>query len=92
MSLGRRAAKRDLSERDVVDLLRKSGWTVLQVSVTNGPDLFASKAGRVAAIECKTGTRKLRPGQEQFRACWQGEYVVLRGIEDAQAFNAGENL
>ena len=71
MSLFRKAAKRDASERLVIETLRQLGWSVLQVSVANGPDLFAAKTvylrdhglnvRRCVAIECKTGTKKLKP-------------------------------
>jgi hypothetical protein len=102
MSLFRRAAKRDSSEADIVATLRQLGWSVLQVSVKDGPDLFAakriyrSKFGehvlRCVAIECKTGTKKLKPGQEDFRSKWQGEYVVLRSVDDVLALNSGAKV
>lgn len=88
----RRAAKRDLSEKLIVDVLRKCGWSVLQISVPDGPDLFAARAGHSVAIEVKTGKQKLRPGQERFKSAWQGEYVVLRNVDEALAFNRGETL
>jgi hypothetical protein len=98
----RRAARRDGVEPDIVELFQVSGWTVLRVSVKDGPDFFASKkftptwleqsvavkfaTTRCVAVECKTGKRKLRPGQEAFRRTWQGEYVVLRTVDEAAAF------
>jgi hypothetical protein len=106
----RRAAKRDLSEPDILELFQVYGWSVLRVSVKDGPDFFAAKHGaetltaigpvlyptrarfsymRTVAVECKTGTRKLRPGQQSFRATWQGEYVVLRTVDEAAAFLRG---
>lgn len=93
----RRAAKRDAVEADIIEALKVRGWSVLQVSVKDGPDLFAAKQVRVygregvaswmrtVAIEVKTGKKKLRPGQEAFRRNWAGEYVVLRSAEDAIA-------
>jgi hypothetical protein len=106
----RRAAKRDIVEPDIVELFQVSGWSVLRISVKDGPDFFAAKHGaetltaigpvlyptrarfsymRTVAVECKTGTRKLRPGQQSFRATWQGEYVVLRTVDEAAAFLRG---
>jgi Holliday junction resolvase len=89
----RRAAKRDAVESQIVEVLRKRGWSVLQVSVKDGPDLFAAKrmfrskfgehVARCVAIEVKTGKAKLKPGQADFARTWQGEYVVVRSIEDA---------
>jgi hypothetical protein len=104
MSLFRTAARRDKSEAAIVQALRQLGWSVLQVSVKDGPDLFASKwciggekasppipfhYRRCVAIECKTGKRKLKPGQELFRQTWAGEYAVLRSVEDVIALNGG---
>jgi hypothetical protein len=105
MSLFRTAARRDQSEKLIVETLRQLGWSVLQVSVKDGPDLFAAKRERVfeamppkgwgwqyrtVAIECKTGKKKLKPGQERFRETWAGEYVVLRSVEDVIALNGGQ--
>jgi hypothetical protein len=101
MSLFRKAAKRDQSEKLIVETLRQLGWSVLQVSVANGPDLFAAKRQyrfsehgehvlRTVAIECKTGKKKLKPGQEDFRSKWQGEYVICRSVEDVIALNGGQ--
>jgi hypothetical protein len=94
MSLFRKAAKRDAVESQIVAALRQLGWSVLQVSVKDGPDLFAAKlvnwVPRCVAIECKTGKRKLKPGQADFQANWQGEYVVCRSVEDVLKLNQGE--
>jgi Holliday junction resolvase len=99
MSLFRKAAKRDQSERIVIETLRQLGWSVLQVSVKDGPDLFAAKNqqhdcrgyhSRTVAIEVKTGKKKLKPGQERFRESWAGEYVVLRSVDDVLALNGVE--
>jgi hypothetical protein len=100
MSLFRKAAKRDQSERLVIETLKQLGWSVLQVSVKDGPDLFAAKrtkcsdpgvwwTHRCVAIECKTGKRKLKPGQDAFRSNWQGEYVVCRSVDDVLKLNQG---
>jgi hypothetical protein len=82
----RRAAKRDTSEAEVIWMFKKLGWSVLQISVKDGPDLFAAKRQnqrqRTVAAECKSGKSKLRPGQVTFRDNWYGEYVVLRSAED----------
>jgi hypothetical protein len=98
---------RDLSEPAIIEVFKASGWSVLRISVKDGPDFFAAKHGaetltaigpvlyptrarfsymRTVAVECKTGTRKLRPGQQSFRATWQGEYVVLRSTDEALEF------
>jgi Holliday junction resolvase len=63
-------------------MFRVLGWSVLQISVKDGPDLFAAKHKRTVAAECKSGKSKLRPGQVTFRDNWRGEYAVLRCAED----------
>jgi hypothetical protein len=83
----RRAAKRDESEAEVIAMFRLLGWSVLQINVQDGPDLFAAKFKRTVAVECKTGKRKLRPGQSKFNDNWYGEYAVLRCAEDVERLN-----
>jgi hypothetical protein len=98
---------RDLSEPAIIEVFKASGWSVLRISVKDGPDFFAAKHGaetltaigpvlyptrarfsymRTVAVECKTGKRKLRPGQSDFQSVWQGEYVVLRSADEALDF------
>jgi hypothetical protein len=63
------------------------------VSVQHGGEIVdVMHAPRCVAIECKTGKKKLKPGQERFRETWAGEYVVLRSVDDVLALNNGENL
>jgi hypothetical protein len=87
MSIHRRAAKRDTSEKAIVDYLRAAGWSVLPVSVKDGPDNFIAKHGITIAIECKTGNAKPRAGQVKWSENWQGMYYVLRNVEDAAALH-----
>jgi hypothetical protein len=99
MSLHRRAAKRDASEAAIVEMLEACGWRVLRVSVKDGPDLFASKPSRTVlnqhgqffimpercvAIEVKTGSGKLKPGQKRWLDDWPGETAVIRDIEQVR--------
>lgn len=78
---------RDLSEASIVEYLRKAGWSVLPVTTKDGPDLFIAKAGITVAIECKSGKRKLKPGQKVWAEGWQGTYFVLRDVTEAEALN-----
>jgi hypothetical protein len=79
----RRAAKRDNAELAIVQTLQSCGWTVYRLSLPL--DLLCAKRGRTLLAEVKTGSKKLRQGQEQFIAAWPGEVVILRTIEDALA-------
>lgn len=86
MSLHRRNARRDQSEKDIVDYLRKSGWSVDYLSAKDQPDLLLGKYGVTLLAEVKSGTKKLRPGQEKWHAAWRGGApYVLRSVEDAAA-------
>ena len=98
VSLHRRNAKRDANEQEIVDMLEVCGWSVLRISVPNGPDLIAAKDGacavfdgygcdrlsRTVAVEVKTGKKKLRDGQQRWFDNWPGEKAVLRCAEDVK--------
>ena len=97
MSIHRRAAKRDASEREIVEMLEACGWRVLRVSVANGPDLIVSRTAylqgtgwlsvsgsRTIAIEVKTGKKKLKPGQAAWMESWPGEKAVLRSADEVK--------
>jgi hypothetical protein len=82
MSLHRRAAKRDASERPIVDALRKYGFSVTHLSIPNGPDLLLGKDGISRVAESKTGKRNLRLKQSEWWRSFRGNrLIVLREIE-----------
>jgi Holliday junction resolvase len=87
MSLLRRNPRRDQSEPAIVQALEQTGWSVCQVSVKDGPDLFAAKGGIVVTIECKTGSAKLKPGQVDFQQRWNAPVYVLRTLKDVEDLN-----
>jgi hypothetical protein len=96
VSLVRRAAKRDQSEKAIVEYLRKAGWSVLHLSVKDGPDLCigrrTTQGGINLLIECKTGKGKLRPGQQDWAKSWNGHPpYVFRTVEDAEALTKAIN-
>jgi len=79
----RRAARRDISEKDIIDALLRLGWSVQRVNAKDDPDLVIGKNGRTYHAEVKTGNAKLRPGQVRFAADWRGHRVlVLRNVDD----------
>ncbi len=58
------------------------------LNLANGPDLLLGKCGRTHLAECKTGTRKLRVGQDRWHQHWRGAAVaVLRNVDDVLAFD-----
>lgn len=86
MSLNRYAAKRDASEPSIKETLEKHGWSVQPLSIKGGPDLLCGAYGTVTElVECKTGKRKLKPGQSTWHRTWRGLPVrVLRTAADAE--------
>jgi hypothetical protein len=80
-----RQAKRDASEKSIVQTLESLGYSVLRLSVPHGPDLLAAKRGgkpELLLAECKTGKGKLRPGQQKFADRWPCKVFVFRTPED----------
>jgi len=91
-----RAAKRDASEAGIIRTLESLGYSVLRLSVQDGPDLIAAKKGVVCVnndgtnlygpevlfIECKTGKGKLRPGQQKFAERWPVKVYLFRCSQD----------
>lgn len=84
----RRAAKRDASEKAIVDALRACGWSVEYLSLPDGPDLLIGRNKRTHLAEVKTGKKKLRQGQAQWHAAWRGAPVcILRDVYDVYQLN-----
>lgn len=80
----RRAAKRDISEPEIVNTLEQCGFTVHRVSQEGMPDLLCGFRGKTYLIECKTGKGKLTVGQARFIETWRGHPVqVLRDAQEA---------
>ena len=83
MSLHRRDAKRDASERAIILTLEVCGFSVEQLSEADVPDLLIGRNGVTALVECKTGKAKLRKGQRTWADSWRGAPVrVLRSEQD----------
>lgn len=80
MSLRRYANKRDTSEVDIVECLRKAGCAVYRLD--KPCDLIVLYRGVVRLVEIKTGKRgKLTEAQEAFRAIWP--LLVIRDVDGA---------
>ena len=83
-------AKRDQSEKAIVDYFRKTGWSVLRISEPGAPDLCIgrmTKAGGICLlVEVKTGSAKLRALQKKFASEWLGHPpYVIRTVEEGEA-------
>jgi len=82
--MGRRAAKVDANQPEIVAALRRLGASVAHThAVGQGfPDLVAGYAGRTVLIEVKDGSkppsaRKLTPDEAEFHDAWRGAPVVV---------------
>lgn len=86
----RRAARTDENQTEVVKLFRQLGWYVLIVSqLKNCCDIIVSRNGRTVAVEIKDGkkpaaSRKLSPGEQEFKDKWQGEYALVESLDDVE--------
>ena len=82
----RRAAKRDASEKKIVETLRKAGCSV--VIMDKPVDLLIGIEGLNFLAECKTpGTqygKKLNKNQQDFQDTWKGGAIfILKSVDDA---------
>lgn len=83
MALHRRNPRRDSSEGPIVEALERFGFTVVRLSIPDGPDLLVGRQGVSRPVEVKTGNEPLRPGQRRWWAAWKGSgCIVLRTVED----------
>jgi Holliday junction resolvase len=84
----RRAAKRDVSEPEIVTTLRDAGFSVQPISQPGLPDLLVGFRRRTFLVECKSSDKgygaKLNPLQQKFADRWAGTpIVILRSATDA---------
>lgn len=89
--LARHNAKRDATERVIIETLEARGYAVFQISGKGIPDLLVSKLGYSWLVEAKAKGGKLTPAQIKFRERWTGEAIrILRSSEDALSFPESE--
>jgi hypothetical protein len=82
----RRAAKRDDSEREIVEVFQSAGASVRRISLPGAPDLLVGGLpyGTTRLVECKSRTGRLRESQLAWQAGWHGsEIYIARSAEDA---------
>lgn len=88
-----RAARVDANQPEIVKCFRSLGWYVLIISqLKNCCDIIVSKNGRTIAIEIKDGDKppsqqKLSTGEIKFQNLWQGEYQLVKCIDDVIEIN-----
>lgn len=84
----RHAARRDGTERVIVDALRAAGAVVRRLNEKDLPDLLVAFRGRWFCLECKSERGRERPGQRLFRLVVGTVGVdvhVVRSAEEALA-------
>lgn len=83
----RRAARVDVNQRDIVEVLRQVGASVQHLHhVGQGcPDLLVGYRGRNYLLEVKTAKGGLTEDEQRWIAQWRGQADVVRSVEDALA-------
>lgn len=87
----RRAARIDGTHREIVDVLRAMGASVLSLAAVGKgcPDLVVAFRGRTYLAEIKNGKLvgwRLTNAQKRFRATWNAPIAVLDSVDTAVAW------
>jgi Holliday junction resolvase len=88
--MGRRAARVDANQNEIVTMLRKMGYSVA-ISSDCGkgfPDIVVGRSGKNYLFEIKDGNKppsaqKLTDAEQQFADAWKGQYNVITCLDDA---------
>ena len=88
--MGRRAARIDANQNEIVTMLRKMGYSVAITSDCGKgfPDIVVGRSGRNYLFEIKDGNKvpskqKLTDLEQQFCDTWKGQYNVITCLDDA---------
>lgn len=86
----RLAGRTDANQKEIVELWRKMGATVLILSSVGGkcPDCIVGIAGKNEMAEIKDGKKplsaqKLTESQVKFHQEWRGSISIIRTVQDA---------
>lgn len=84
MTLNRYAAKRDQTETQIIEALRRIGATVYPLSDAGLPDLIVGYRQKTYLLECKSGKNKLNERQCKFFEEWRGgACYIVRDMKEA---------
>jgi hypothetical protein len=75
MPRGFAPSRKDLSQPEIEQALRRAGWQVCDTHSIGSPDLFCSKNGLTVAVECKTSGKQLKTHQVEWADRWFGFYA-----------------
>jgi Holliday junction resolvase len=88
--MGRRAARVDANQNEIVTMLRKMGYSVAITSDCGKgfPDIVVGRSGKNYLFEIKDGNKppsaqKLTDAEQQFADAWKGQYNVITCLDDA---------
>ena len=77
----------DANQAEIVRALRDAGCTVVDLhKVGRGcPDILVGIHGRNVLMEIKTATGRLTVDEINFHGMWEGQYDIVRSVEEAFA-------
>lgn len=85
----RRAARVDDNQKEIVDALRKCGWSVQSIASMGGgvPDLLVGRDGLNLLLEVKDGkkpksARLLTEDERQWHESWRGNVRIVESLDD----------
>lgn len=82
MSLNRWAKRRDSNELEIIDEFERLGFSVCRIDTPL--DLIVGKNDRNYLVEVKTASGRLTKDQQQFIRDWQGQFAVVRTVEEVR--------
>ena len=82
----RRASRRDVNERKIIDALKACGAYVKQINDEGAFDLLVYYRGHTLLLECKDGdkppsARALTPAEQKFHDEWPGANLHIVNSE-----------
>lgn len=77
---GNHANKRDYNEPEIVNALRKLGYSVERMDIP--ADLLVGKGGRCWLIEVKAEGKTLNAKQRKWADTWRGGLMIFRSVAD----------
>lgn len=85
MSMPKYNARRDISEKDIVDSLEAIGWDIVRLSSEELPDLLCRHraSGRIALLEIESGHYKRKRSQSQLEMLRNWQIPVVKTFEEA---------
>jgi Holliday junction resolvase len=88
--MGRRVARIDANQNEIVTMLRKMGYSVAITSDCGKgfPDIVVGRSERNYLFEIKDGNKppsaqKLTEAEQNFCDNWKGQYNVITCLDDA---------